>query len=97
MGHLPDYLWDNADVMSFTEKPTVTLTLEQVMEIVDQLSAADKLKVAQRIRRTQRTKDVDRLIELFSKVKLAPKEVTGIVEEVRAIKHAREQARQARR
>ena len=83
--------------MSFTERPTVTLTLDQVMEIVDQLSAADKLKVAKRIRRTQRSKDVDRLIEMFSKVKLPPKEVTAIVEDVRASKHAREQTRQGRR
>ena len=35
-------------VMSFTNKPSVTLTLDQVVELVDQLSPADKLKVAKR-------------------------------------------------
>ena len=60
-------------VMSFTNKPSVALTLDQVMEIVDQLSTADKLKVAKRIQKGQRSKDIDRLIEIFSKVKIREK------------------------
>ena len=85
------------DVMSFTNKPTVTLTLDQVVELVDQLSPADKLKVAKRIQKRQRSKDIDRLVEIFSKVKISEKQLTAMVEEERAKIHAREQARPARR
>jgi len=82
--------------MSFTNKPSVSLTFDQVLEIVDQLSDAEKLKVAKRIRKTQRSADIDRLIEIFSKVKISAKELTSIVEEERAKIHAREKARFAR-
>ncbi len=82
--------------MSFTNKPSVSLTFDQVLDIVDQLSAAEKLKVAKRIRKTQRSADLDRLIEIFSKVKMSAKELTAIVEEERARIHAREKARFAR-
>ncbi len=84
-------------VMSFTNKPSVTLTLDQVVELVDQLSPADKLKVAKRIQKNQRSKDVDRLVEILSKVKISEKQLTAMVEEERAKIHAREQARPARR
>ena len=83
--------------MSFTNKPSVALTLDQVLELVDQLSPADKLKVAQRIQKRQRSKDVDRLVEIFSKVKISEKRLTAMVEEERAKIHAREQTRPARR
>ena len=83
--------------MSFTNKPSVSLSLDQVMEIVDQLSPADKLKVAKRIQKGQRSKDIDRLVEIFSKVKISEKELTAMVQEERAKIYAREQARSARR
>ena len=83
--------------MSFTNKPSVALTLDQVVELVDQLSPADKLKVAKRIQKRQRSKDIDRLVEIFSKVKMSEKEVTAIVEDVRAERYAREKARHAGR
>ena len=83
--------------MSFTNKPSVSLSLDQVMEIVDQLSPADKLKVAKRIQKGQRSKDIDRLVEIFSKVKISEKELTAMVQEERAKIYAREQARSVRR
>ncbi|MBS1936634.1 MAG: hypothetical protein JSS84_02315 [Bacteroidetes bacterium] len=82
--------------MSFTNKPSVSLTLDQVMEIVDQLSDANKLKVAKRIRRTHRSKEIDELISVFSKVKMDEKEVTALVEEVREKRYASKKARAAR-
>ena len=83
--------------MSFTNKPSVSLSLDQVMQIVDQLSPADTLKVANRIKKKNKDSDLDDLIAIFSKVKMSEKEVTAIVEEVRAERYAREKARHARR
>ena len=83
--------------MSFTNKPSVSLTLDQVMEIVDQLSTADKLKVAKRIKKKNKDADLDDLIAIFSKVKMSEKEVTAIVEEERAKIYAREKAHHTRR
>lgn len=85
------------DVMSFTNKPTVTLTLDQVVELVDQLSPADKLKVAKRLRTKERHDAVEDLIAIFSKVKISDKELTAIVEEERAKIHARQKAHAGRR
>lgn len=84
-------------LMSFTNKPTVALSVDQVIDLVDQLSPADKLKVAKRIQKGQRSKDIDRLVEIFSKVKISEKQLTAMVEKERAKIHAREQARPARR
>lgn len=83
--------------MAFTNRPTVTLSLDQVMEAVDQLSPADTVKVLKRIRKKNKDADVDDLIAIFSKVKMGDKELTSIVEDVRAERYAREKARHARR
>lgn len=83
--------------MSFTNKPSVALTLDQVMEIVDQLSPADTLKVAKHIKKKNKDADLDDLIAIFSKVKMSEKEMTAIVEDVRAERYAREKARYAGR
>lgn len=47
--------------MSFTNKPLVSLTLDQVLEIVDQLSPVDKLKVARRMQAKERNEAIDDL------------------------------------
>ena len=83
--------------MSFTNKPSVALTLDQVVDLVEQLSDKDKLKVAKRLRQKSRSEAVDDLIAIFSKVKMSEKEVTAIVEEERAKIYAREKARHTRR
>jgi len=84
-------------IMSFTNKPSVALTLDQVLEIVDQLSPADTVKVVKRIKKKSKDADLDDLISIFSKVKMSEKEVTAIVEEVRAERYAREKAHHAGR
>ncbi len=83
--------------MSFTNKPSVTLTLDQVVDLVEQLSDKDKLKVAKRLRQKSRSEAVDDLIAIFSKVKMSEKEVNALVEEVRTERYARQKARSARR
>ena len=83
--------------MSFTNKPSVALTLDQVVELVDQLSDKDKLKVVKRLRTKERSEAVDDLIAIFSKVKMSEKEVTSLVEEVRTERYASQKARSARR
>ena len=55
--------------MAFTNKPNVSLTIDQILGIVDQLSPADTLKVAKRIKVRNKNADLDDLIAIFSKVK----------------------------
>ena len=83
--------------MSFTNKPSVSLTLDQVIDIVEQLSDTDKLKVANRLRQRSRSEAVDDLIAIFSKVKMNEMEVSAMVEDVRTERYAREKARSPRR
>ncbi len=88
---------NKSTLMSFTNKPTVALSLDQVVELVDQLSDKDKLKVAKRLRQKARSEAVDDLIAIFSKVKISDKELTAIVEEERTKIHARQKAHAGRR
>jgi CO dehydrogenase nickel-insertion accessory protein CooC1 len=90
-------LGNKQQVMAFTNKPSIALTLDQVMEIVDQLSPADTLKVAKHIKKKNKDADLDDLIAIFSKVKMSEKEVTTLVEEVRTERYASQKARSARR
>lgn len=83
--------------MSFTNKPTVSLSFDQVLELVDQLSPAETLKVAKHIKKKNEDADLDDLIAIFSEVTMSEKELTSIVEDVRAKNHAREKARYAGR
>jgi hypothetical protein len=90
-------LGNKSTLMSFTNKPTVVLSLDQVVELVDQLSDKDKLKVAKRLRQKARSEAVDDLIAIFSKVKISDKELTAIVEEERTKIHVRQKAHAGRR
>lgn len=82
--------------MAFTNKPNISLTIDQVLGIVDQLSPADTLKVAKRIKARNKNADLDDLISIFSKVRISDEDLTAIVEEERAKLHAREKARNGR-
>lgn len=77
-------------IMAFTNKPHVSLTM-------DQLSPAATLKVAKRIKARNKNADLDDLIAIFSKVRIGDEELTSIVEEERAKLYAREKARHGRR
>ena len=82
--------------MAFTNKPHVSLTMDQILSIVDQLSPEDTLKVAERIKARNKNADLDDLIAIFSKVRIGEEELTSIVEEERAKLYAREKARHGR-
>ncbi len=55
--------------VSVTKKYTVALTLDQVAELLEQLTDKDKLKVVKRLRQKPRSEAVDDLIAVLSKVK----------------------------
>lgn len=71
--------------MALTNKPTVSLTIDQVLSIVDQLSPTDTLKVAKRIKARNKNADLDDLIAIFSKVKPrhVPTEKQKVLDSVR--------------
>jgi hypothetical protein len=79
--------------MPGTKKYTVVLTLDQVAELLDQLSDADTVKVVKRLRQKPRSEAVDELIAVLSKVKMSEKDVTALVEEVRTGRFARQKVR----
>lgn len=54
--------------MSATKKYTVALSLDQVVELLDQLSDKDKLKVAKRLQQKPRSEAVDQLIAELRKL-----------------------------
>ena len=78
--------------MAFKNRFTVTLTFEQVLEVVDQLSDADTLKVLKHIRKKKRSAVVDDLIAIFSKVTMSEKELNSIVEDVRKERYEKRKA-----
>jgi hypothetical protein len=78
--------------MANKNRYTVTLTLEQVLEVVGQLSDADTLKVLKHIRKKKRSAAVDDMIAIFSKVKMSEKALTEIVEEVRKERYEKRKA-----
>lgn len=83
--------------MSTAKKYSLNLSLDQVVEVVEQLSDKDMLKLAKRLRQKTRSEALDRLIAVFSKVKMSEKEITALVEEVRKERYASPKARMAER
>jgi len=83
--------------MSFTNKPTPSVSVDQVIGLVEQLSAKDKRKVAQALRKEQLAENISRLHALWGRVKLSEKEITAVVEEVRAERYEKSKAAKARR
>jgi len=55
--------------MSSTKKYTVSLTLDQVVELLGQLSDLDKVKVDKRLHQKPRSEGGDKLIAVLSQVK----------------------------
>ena len=83
--------------MSFTSKPSVELSLDQVIGLVEQLSDKDAEKVMQRLELKRKTKALARMRTIWGKVKMSEKEITKIVEEVRQERYERQKARAAGR
>lgn len=83
--------------MSFDTTAKVSLTLDQLMVLVDQLSAKDTEKVLARLELKHKKDALARMRKTFSKVKLAPAEIDRIVESVRKERYLAVKAREARR
>ncbi|MBK6342139.1 MAG: hypothetical protein IPF41_06000 [Flavobacteriales bacterium] len=83
--------------MSFTHKPSLPVSVDQVIGLVEQLSPKDKRKVVHALRKEQLAENISRLHEIWGRVKLSEKEIAAVVEEVRAARYERRKAAQARR
>jgi hypothetical protein len=75
--------------MSFDTTARVSLNLDQLLQLVDQLSDADTKKVLARLELNRKRSALARMRKTFRKVKLTPGEVTKLVEQVREERHAR--------
>ncbi|MDQ3099856.1 MAG: hypothetical protein M3R08_00595 [Bacteroidota bacterium] len=83
--------------MAFDTTARVSLTLDQLLDLVDQLSDKDVEKVAARLALKRKKDAVARMAATMSKVRLTPREVDKIVEEVRQERYEKRKARAAGR
>lgn len=83
--------------MSFDTTARVTLSLDQLLQMVDQLSDKDAEKVAARLALKRKKDAVARMSTIMGKVKMSPREVARIVEDVRRERYDKRRAREARR
>lgn len=75
--------------MSFTKGPSISLTYEQVEELVAQLDDRAKLKLAERMRKEKAAGDWDRIIAMIKPGQVSEKEVLKVGKGVRAKLQAR--------
>ena len=75
--------------MAFDTTARVSLSLEQLLELLDQLSAKDAEKVAARLELKRKKDAVARMSNTMRKVKLSQREVDAIVEDVRRERYAK--------
>jgi Mn-dependent DtxR family transcriptional regulator len=83
--------------MSFDTTARVTLSLDQLLEMVDQLSDKEAEKVAERLALKRKKDAVARMSAIMGKVKMSPREVARIVEDVRQDRYDKRKAREAGR
>ena len=83
--------------MSFDTTARVTLSLDQLLEMVDQLSDKEAEKVAERLALERKKDAVARMSAIMGKVKMSPREVARIVEDVRQDRYDKRKAREAGR
>lgn len=69
--------------MAFDTTARVTLTLDQLLDLVDQLSEKDAEKVAARLALKRKKDALKRMQATMGKVRLSAREIKSIVEEVR--------------
>ncbi|MBK7382563.1 MAG: hypothetical protein IPI81_04400 [Flavobacteriales bacterium] len=69
--------------MSFDTTAKVSITLDQLLLIVDQLSDKEADKVAARLALKRKKDAVARMAAIMGKVKMSPREIARIVEDVR--------------
>ena len=83
--------------MSFDTTAKVTLNLDQLLELVDQLSEKEADKVAARLELRRKKAAMGRLKKTFGKVKLSAGEIDELVEAVRQERFDHGQKRTDRR
>lgn len=69
--------------MSFDTTAKVSISLDQLLLIVDQLSDKEADKVAARLALKRKKDAVARMSAIMGKVKMSPREIARIVEDVR--------------
>ncbi len=69
--------------MSFDTTAKVSITLDQLLQIMDQLSDKEVDQVAARLAQKRRKDAVARMSAIMGKVKMTPREIEQLVEDVR--------------
>ena len=83
--------------MSFDTTARVSLTLDQLLLIVDQLSDKEADKVAARLALKRKKDAVARMSAIMGKVKMSPREIARIVQDVRQERYDKRNGRAAGR
>jgi len=79
--------------MSFDTTAKISITLDQLLQIVDQLSDKEADKVAARLAMKRKKDAVARMSAIMGKVKMTPREIDRIVEEVRQERYDKPRSR----
>lgn len=82
--------------MSFDTTAKVSITLDQLLLIVDQLSDKEADKVAARLALKRKKDAVARMSAIMGKVKMSPREIARIVEDVRQERYDKRQGETGR-
>jgi len=83
--------------MSFDTTAKISITLDQLLKIVDQLSDKEADKVAARLALKRKKDALSRMSAIMGKVRMTPREIDRIVEDVRQQRYDKRNARAAGR
>ena len=88
---LPTYLWTAPKLftMSFTKGPSISLTYEQVEELVSQLDAQEKQRLAESLKKDGVKADWDEIFAATKPGQVPQREIDCVVKNVRAKRQAR--------
>jgi len=75
--------------MSFTKGPSISLTYEQVEELVSQLNAEEKQRLAESLKREDVQADWDGIFAAIRPGQVPQREIDRVVKQVRAKRQAR--------
>jgi len=83
--------------MLFDTTAKVSLSLDQLLVLVDQLPEKDLEKVAARLEQRRKKAALGRLRATFGKVRMSRREIDALVEDVREQRYDERRARASRR
>lgn len=75
--------------MSFTKGPSISLTYEQVEELVSQLDSREKERLAEALRKEGVKADWDRIFAAIKPGQVPQREIDRVVKKVRSARQAR--------